>query len=82
MRERGLWASDYIGGLSVLRGVMKVRLIKHCHAGAKGDVLEPEIHEVGRLLIQRGLAELVEEPEIKPRPKIKLQEWVKKPEAR
>lgn len=54
---------------------MKIKLIKGWNGRSAGEVLEPEMHEVSRLLIQRGLAVAVEEKAEKKRPK--LQEWVK-----
>lgn len=57
---------------------MKIKLLRAWKGQPAGSVLEPELHDVGRLLIQRGFAEAVLEPEAEPdKKKPKLQSWVK-----
>lgn len=60
---------------------MKIKLLKGWNGNSPGAVLEPELTDVGQILIDRGLAERVDDEPVKPqRKQIKLQEWVKKPE--
>ena len=61
---------------------MKIKLIKGWNGRSPGTILEPQLDGVATTLIRRGLAEeIVDEPEVKQKPKAKLQGWVKKPEA-
>jgi len=61
---------------------MKIKLIKGWNGISPGTEIEPPIDGVATTLIQRGFAvEILPEPAPKPKRDIKLQSWVKKPEA-
>lgn len=59
--------------------VRKIRLLKPYHGSPAGSILYPDIHDVCRLLVERGVAEYVDE--VQP-PPIIASEVIKRPRGR